>query len=91
MQAMLLSRLGEVADDGAALDARELPMPKPAAGQALIEVSCCGVCHTELGEIEGRTPPHLPISISAAAPGPRCCRWPPSFATQARRLFVVRP
>jgi len=62
MQAMLLSRLGEVADDGAALDACELPMPEPAAGEALIEVSCCGVCHTELDEIEGRTPPpHLPI------------------------------
>ena len=51
-----------MADDGAALDARELPMPEPAAGEALIEVSCCGVCHTELDEIEGRTPPpHLPI------------------------------
>lgn len=62
MQAMLLSRLGEVADDGAALDARELPLPEPAAGEALIEVSCCGVCHTELDEIEGRTPPpRLPI------------------------------
>ena len=37
MQAMLLSRLGEVADDGAALDARELPMPEPAADEALID------------------------------------------------------
>lgn len=62
MQAMLLSRLGEGADGGAALDARELPMPEPAAGEVLIEVCCCGVCHTELDEIEGRTPPPcLPI------------------------------
>lgn len=62
MQAMLLDRLGEVADGAAALDARELPMPEPAPGEVLIKVSCCGVCHTELDEIEGRTPPpRLPI------------------------------
>jgi propanol-preferring alcohol dehydrogenase len=62
MQAMLLDRLGEVADGAAALDARELPMPEPAPDEVLIEVSCCGACHTELDEIEGRTPPpRLPI------------------------------
>ncbi len=59
---MLLRRLGELRDGAAALDAGELPMPQPAAGEVLIEVSCCGVCHTELDEIEGRTPPpRLPV------------------------------
>ena len=30
----------------------------------LIRVSCCGVCHTELDEIEGRTPPpRLPVIL----------------------------
>uniref|UniRef100_A0A7S4N611 Alcohol dehydrogenase-like N-terminal domain-containing protein n=1 Tax=Odontella aurita TaxID=265563 RepID=A0A7S4N611_9STRA len=39
-----------------------LPVPAPAPGQVLIKVSFCGVCHTELDEIEGRTaPPHLPV------------------------------
>ena len=34
----------------------------PHAGEVLIRVSACGVCHTELDEIEGRTPPpRLPI------------------------------
>lgn len=62
MRAMLLDRLGEVTDGAAPLEARELPMPQPAPGEVLIEVSCCGVCHTELDEIEGRTPPpRLPI------------------------------
>jgi propanol-preferring alcohol dehydrogenase len=29
-----------------------------------VQVSVCGVCHTELDEIEGRTPPpHLPIVL----------------------------
>jgi propanol-preferring alcohol dehydrogenase len=35
----------------------EVPIPEPSAGQILIRVSACGVCHTELDEIEGRTPP----------------------------------
>jgi propanol-preferring alcohol dehydrogenase len=34
----------------------------PAEGEVLIRVTVCGVCHTELDEIEGRTPPpSLPI------------------------------
>jgi propanol-preferring alcohol dehydrogenase len=35
----------------------ELPTPEPGPGEVLIEISVCGVCHTELDEIEGRTPP----------------------------------
>ncbi|WP_457573718.1 zinc-dependent alcohol dehydrogenase family protein [Desulfolithobacter sp.] len=39
---------------------REVPDPQP--GQVLIRVAACGVCHTELDEIEGRTPPpRLPV------------------------------
>ncbi|GIV35864.1 MAG: alcohol dehydrogenase [Cyclobacteriaceae bacterium] len=29
----------------------------PQKGEVLVRISCCGVCHTELDEIEGRTPP----------------------------------
>jgi propanol-preferring alcohol dehydrogenase len=32
-------------------------MPAPGEREILIRVSACGVCHTELDEIEGRTPP----------------------------------
>lgn len=35
----------------------DLPEPVPGPGGILIKVSACGVCHTELDEIEGRTPP----------------------------------
>jgi propanol-preferring alcohol dehydrogenase len=35
----------------------DIPIPVPAANEVLIKVSRCGVCHTELDEIEGRTPP----------------------------------
>lgn len=35
----------------------DLPTPVPKAGELLIRISTCGVCHTEIDEIEGRTPP----------------------------------
>lgn len=48
----------------------ELPDPKPGAGEVIIRVSTCGVCHTELDEIEGRTPPaRLPMVLGHQAVG----------------------
>lgn len=41
----------------------DLPTPKPGAGEILVKVSACGVCHTELDEIEGRLQPMLPIIL----------------------------
>lgn len=35
----------------------ELPIPQPGEGEVLIRISVCGVCHTELDEIEGRAAP----------------------------------
>jgi propanol-preferring alcohol dehydrogenase len=55
MKAMLITRTGRL--EGAPLEPRDLPRPVPAAGEMLIKVTACGVCHTELDEIEGRTPP----------------------------------
>ena len=40
----------------------DLPVPEPGPGEILVRVSACGVCHTELDEIEGRLiPPLLPV------------------------------
>jgi propanol-preferring alcohol dehydrogenase len=40
----------------------DLPTPVPLAGQVRIRVSACGICHTELDEIEGRlSPPGFPL------------------------------
>jgi propanol-preferring alcohol dehydrogenase len=57
MKAMLLTGLSRFADNPAPLVPAEMPQPTPGAGELLIAVSTCGVCHTELDEIEGRTPP----------------------------------
>ena len=41
----------------------ELPDPIPGPQDILVKVSVCGVCHTELDEIEGRIQPGLPIVL----------------------------
>lgn len=42
----------------------DVPTPEPREREILIKVSACGICHTELDEIEGRTsPPCLPIVL----------------------------
>ncbi|HEY6009595.1 MAG TPA: alcohol dehydrogenase catalytic domain-containing protein, partial [Geobacteraceae bacterium] len=62
MRAMLLHRIANLDETATPLEAAELPVPEPGAGQILVRVSVCGVCHTELDEIEGRTPPpRLPV------------------------------
>ncbi len=57
MKAWQIYRKVDLAHEREPLRMAELPTPKPGANQVLIKVACCGVCHTELDEIEGRTPP----------------------------------
>jgi len=59
---MLLRRIAPLSVNPDPLDAAEIPVPVPANGEVLIRVSVCGVCHTDLDEIEGRAvPPRLPL------------------------------
>ena len=55
MKAMVLNKLCNISENKKPLELVRLPVPKE--GEVLIRVSACGVCHTELDEIEGRTPP----------------------------------
>jgi alcohol dehydrogenase, propanol-preferring len=62
MRAMVLETLGPIRGEIGPLVATDWPNPKPGPSELLIRLSACGVCHTELDEIEGRTPPpRLPI------------------------------
>jgi len=64
MKAMVLNKLCGLEENQTPLELIELPDPAPAGKEILVKVSACGVCHTELDEIEGRTPPpHLPIVL----------------------------
>ena len=57
MRAMVLTSSAGFDKSGEPLVMRDLPRPVPGVGEVLIRVLACGVCHTELDEIEGRTPP----------------------------------
>jgi propanol-preferring alcohol dehydrogenase len=62
MKAMVIERIGEMVAGAAPLEPVDLPRPEPGPNEILIRVTACGVCHTELDEIEGRTPPpRLPV------------------------------
>ncbi|MEJ2085850.1 MAG: zinc-dependent alcohol dehydrogenase family protein [Acidobacteriota bacterium] len=64
MKAMILPRIVSLAEVEEPLELVDLPQPEPESGEVLIRVTACGVCHTELDEIEGRTPPpKLPIVL----------------------------
>ncbi|MCI0697778.1 zinc-dependent alcohol dehydrogenase family protein [candidate division KSB1 bacterium] len=57
MKAMVLNQLCSLEENHTPLALADLPDPVPIDNEILIKVSACGVCHTELDEIEGRTPP----------------------------------
>jgi len=62
MKAMLLKKLVPLLENPHPLELMDVPVPTPADRDLLIRVAVCGVCHTELDEIEGRTPPmKLPL------------------------------
>lgn len=54
---MILNQIYDLRETKNPLELVEVPIPKPKENEVLIKVSRCGVCHTELDEIEGRTSP----------------------------------
>ena len=61
MRAMVLRRTARVEEKPLVVE--DLPIPRPGPKQILVRVSACGICHTELDEIEGRLPAKLPIIL----------------------------
>jgi len=62
MRAMILPASTRLEDNSHPLHSADLPIPAAGPGELLLQVAACGVCHTELDEIEGRTPPpKLPV------------------------------
>lgn len=64
MKAMVLTKVASLEENPRPLELVARPDPSPGPGELLLEVTVCGVCHTELDEIEGRLPPRfLPIIL----------------------------
>jgi propanol-preferring alcohol dehydrogenase len=64
MHAMLLDHLAPIQVGSMPLRFAEVNLPSITEDEVLLQVQACGVCHTELDEIEGRTPPpRLPVIL----------------------------
>ena len=59
MKAMILEKVSSV--ENKPLKMVKLPVPEPSPEEILIKVLACGICHTELDEIEGRLPVKFPV------------------------------
>jgi propanol-preferring alcohol dehydrogenase len=59
LKAQVLNKIAPIEEKP--LQLSNLPIPEPDAGEILVKVSVCGVCHTELDEIEGRLATKLPV------------------------------
>ena len=60
MNAMVLSRTGDVS--GNRLELHDRPIPEPGAHQVLVKVHVCGVCRTDLHVVEGELP-HVTLPL----------------------------
>jgi propanol-preferring alcohol dehydrogenase len=84
MKAMVLDGPCRLEDNPTPLKLMVLPDPAPAEGEILVKITACGVCHTELDEIEGRTPPpRFPIVLGHQVVG-RVAASGPNARTFAR-------
>jgi propanol-preferring alcohol dehydrogenase len=77
MKAMVLDRVVDLAQEEKPLRLAEVPIPVAGPHELLLKVLTCGVCHTELDEIEGRTP-HHPIgwNTQILLPREKPCPFP---------------
>jgi len=80
MKAMVLKGVSSVEEKPLRL--MDLARPVPGQGQILVKVSACGICHTELDEIEGRVAPsRFPMILGheivgrVESPGPGARRF----------------
>jgi propanol-preferring alcohol dehydrogenase len=91
MRAMRIHRLGPIKASFPPLQSDVITTPRPQNSEILIRVRACGVCHTELDEIEGRTAPAVLPMIpghqvvgTAIAEGPDC-----HLGLQGKRVGVA--
>ena len=57
MQAVILAEVG------GQLTLEDIPTPQPRAGEVLVQVAACGVCHTDLHVIKGEVKFPLPCVL----------------------------
>lgn len=61
MKAMILKKTAPIGEKPLVME--DIPLPIPGPKQVRVKISACGICHTELDEIEGRLQTRLPIIL----------------------------
>jgi propanol-preferring alcohol dehydrogenase len=61
MKAQILRKVSAI--ENRPLELIDLPIPRPGSKEILVRISACGVCHTELDEVEGRLRANLPVIL----------------------------
>ena len=100
MKAMVLESLTDLKTHPTPLRLFSLDEPTLSEGEILLRVTRCGVCHTELDEIEGRTPPaslpmilgHQVVGIveeSSRGAGTTVPFWDDKVVTTGQRVGVA--
>lgn len=94
MKAMVLEGTGALGADSRPLRMAQLDDPVVRDDQVLIRVAACGVCHTDLDEIEGRnTPRRWPMVLGhqvvgrIAAVGDQVTEWQPGDRVGVAWIF----
>jgi propanol-preferring alcohol dehydrogenase len=82
MKAMILNSISDLKHNAMPLEMSYLPKPVPSDYEVLVKVLACGVCHTELDEIEGRTPP----PVFPVVPGHQVVGMVESTGSQVTKL-----
>jgi propanol-preferring alcohol dehydrogenase len=87
MKAAILDKITSIKENKQPLKMAQLPEPVIGDREILVKISVCGVCHTELDEIEGRTPPpKLPVTLGHQVVGvvAKCGRLARKFKISER-------
>ncbi|MCS7185074.1 MAG: alcohol dehydrogenase catalytic domain-containing protein, partial [bacterium] len=61
LKAMVLKNISRI--ENSPLQLHELPKPNIQSNEILVSITACGICRTEIDEIEGRRVPKLPIIL----------------------------
>ena len=75
---------------GEPLVPEEQPLPEPGPGEALVEIAGCGICHTDLGFLDGgvRTRHPLPLTLGHEISGRVAAAGPGAEAWAGREVVV---
>jgi len=63
MKAQILKQIVKLDENPKPLELADAAIPHPDSKEILVKVSTCGICRTELDEIEGRIKPKLPVIL----------------------------